>query len=251
MGKKLSVYPPGYVAAPNGPLMSQTQHQQQQQQASGYHTVKAGENPKIPNGSKIVFAEAPNPPAYPAQHFQNQKTPTSHQAPSYHQPHSQQQKQQPSAHPAKVTLQLVKSSPQQKDAQCYTPGETIALPEIPTDSEEDSDSDSEYDDHGGNGGGDNSSFPLPKWVSPNTLSNQLLAQESIDGDAVFGPIAPLRMEEIFAKGSNKDRLKKFRERTSSANWALSGDGLTIEEVRADREMRERMRVQGGWRYGGD
>ena len=56
------------------------------------------------------------------------------------------------------------------------------------------------------------------------------------------------MEEIFAKG-NKERLKRMRDRTSSANWAMSGDGLTLEEVRHDREMRERMRQDGGWRYG--
>lgn len=75
-----------------------------------------------------------------------------------------------------------------------------------------------------------------------------MRQEGMDGDAVFGPIAPLKMEEIFSKG-NKDRLKNLRVRTSSANWAMSGDGLTLEEVRTDREQRERMRVQGGWRFG--
>lgn len=127
----------------------------------------------------------------------------------------------------------------------YTPGETIALPEIPTDSE-----DSASDTSPANGGGTTTTsngFPIPSWASPTTLTNQLIAQESIDGDAVFGPIAPLRMEEIFAKG-NKDRLKRFRERTSSANWATSGDGLTVEEVRADREMRARIRGEGGWRF---
>jgi Inner centromere protein, ARK binding region len=171
---------------------------------------------KYANGNKIPFADAPNPPAYPQPHH---KTPLA------------QQQHQPAP---KSTLQLIKSSPH------YTPGETIALPEIPTDSEDSADDSSDEAAAG--------SFPVPSWASPTTLTNQLIAQESIDGDAVFGPIAPLRMEEIFAKG-NKDRLKRFRERTSSANWALSGDGLTVEEVRADREMRERMRVQGGWRYG--
>jgi hypothetical protein len=128
------------------------------------------------------------------------------------------------------TLQLVKSSPQ------YPNGEAIQLPEILTDSEDEDSSD------------EGNAFPVPDWATPGHLTDQLIRQESIDGDAVFGPIAPLKMEEIFAKG-NKDRLKRMRERTSSANWAISGDGLTLEEIRADREQRERMRREGGWRYG--
>ncbi|KAJ9601917.1 hypothetical protein H2200_013587 [Cladophialophora chaetospira] len=128
------------------------------------------------------------------------------------------------------TIQTVKSSPQ------YPNGEAIHLPEIPTDSE-DEDSDDE-----GNG------FAIPDWATPGHLTEQLMRQEGMDGDAVFGPIAPLKIEEIFSKG-NKDRLKRLRDRTSSANWALSGDGLTLEEVKADREQRERMRLEGGWRYG--
>ncbi|KAJ4516514.1 hypothetical protein HRR83_001848 [Exophiala dermatitidis] len=128
------------------------------------------------------------------------------------------------------TVQTVKSSPQ------YVNGEAINLPEIPTDSE-DEDSDE-----------DGNAFPIPDWATPGHLTEQLIRQEEIDGDAVFGPIAPLKMEEIFAKG-NKDRLKRLRDRTSSANWALSGDGLTLEEVRADREQRQRLRLEGGWRFG--
>jgi hypothetical protein len=158
--------------------------------------------------SKIPFADQPG---------QHNKTPASasHKTP---------------ASAFKSTIQAVKSSPQ------YTPGERIDLPEIPTDSE-DEDSDEE-----GN------AFPIPDWATPGHLTEQLIRQEGMDGDAVFGPIAPLKMEEIFAKG-NKERLKRLRDRTSSANWAMSGDGLTLEEVRADREQRERMRVEGGWRYG--
>ncbi|KAK5064900.1 hypothetical protein LTR84_000734 [Exophiala bonariae] len=130
----------------------------------------------------------------------------------------------------KKTIQAVRSSPQ------YPNGDAIHLPEIPTDSE-----DEDSDDDG-------NAFPIPDWATPGHLTAQLMRQEGMDGDAVFGPIAPLKMEEIFAKG-NKDRLKNLRVRTSSANWAMSGDGLTLEEVRHDREQRERMRVQGGWRFG--
>ncbi|ETI25393.1 hypothetical protein G647_02166 [Cladophialophora carrionii CBS 160.54] len=154
-------------------------------------------------GGKIPFADGPHPPNHA-------KTPVS----------IMQHK----------TIQTVKSSPQ------YPNGESINLPEIPTDSED------EDSDDGGSG------FAIPDWATPGHLTEQLIRQEGMDGDAVFGPIAPLKIEEIFSKG-NKDRLKRLRDRTSSANWALSGDGLTLEEVRADREQRERMRLQGGWRYG--
>lgn len=134
-----------------------------------------------------------------------------------------------SAHQSRA-LQLVKSSPH------YQNGEAIHLPEIPTDSEDE------------DSGDEGNAFPVPDWATPGHLTDQLMRQEGVDGDAVFGPIAPLKMEEIFAKG-NKERLKRMRERTSSANWAFSGDGLTVEEVRADREQREKMRIEGGWRYG--
>ena len=154
-------------------------------------------------GGKIPFADASNPPAHT-------KTPVT----------IMQQK----------TIQTVKSSPH------YQNGETIHLPEIPTDSE-----DEDSDDEG-------NAFPIPDWATPGHLTEQLMRQEGMDGDAVFGPIAPLKIEEIFNKG-NKDRLKRLRDRTSSANWALSGDGLTLEEVKADREQRQRMRLEGGWKYG--
>lgn len=160
--------------------------------------------------SKIPFGESSNPPMH-------NKTPASasHKTP---------------ASAFKSTIQPVRSSPQ------YTPGEQIHLPEIPTDSE---DEDSEEE---GN------AFPVPDWATPGHLTEQLIRQEAMDGDAVFGPVAPLKMEEIFAK-SNKERLKRLRDRTSSANWITSGDGLTLEEVKSYREQRERMRLQGGWIYG--
>lgn len=229
MGKKPSIFSHGYVSAPNGPHLTQAPANQLHQfppppNNPPHRVVHASEMSKYANGNKIPFADAPNPPGYPPNH---------HKTPS----HQQQQ------YAPKSTLQLVKSSPQPQHQQ-YTPGEAISLPEIPTDSEEDEDEDDD----------DSSSPPpkhnprLPSWASPNTLTAALLAQEAVDGDAVFGPVAPLKMEEIF--GGKKERLKDFRKRTSSANWVASGDGLTLEEVRRDREMRERMRRDGGWRFEG-
>lgn len=206
LGKKASIFSHGaYAPAPQpGHTGQLSQFPQPGNPRLAHPTTMA----QYGNGAKIPFAEAPNPP----QHAN--KTPKS----AYTQ------------HKVAAGVQLVKSSPQ------YQNGESIHLPEIPTDSE-DSDSDAETN-----------AFPVPDWATPGHLTNQLLQQESLDGDAVFGPIAPLKMEEIFAKG-NKERLKRMRDRTSSANWAMSGDGLTLEEVRHDREMRDRMRQDGGWRYG--
>ena len=207
LGKKPSIFNHGAYAPAPAPghvgQLSQFPQPGQARMANAMTMAQYG------NGAKIPFAEVPNPPSQHAN-----KTPGSAYA----------------QHKIGAAIQLVKSSPQ------YQNGESIHLPEIPTDSE-DEDSDAETN-----------AFPVPDWATPGHLTNQLLQQESLDGDAVFGPIAPLKMEEIFAKG-NKERLKRMRDRTSSANWTMSGDGLTLEEVRHDREMRERMRQDGGWRYG--
>lgn len=119
-----------------------------------------------------------------------------------------------------------KSSPR------YQNGETIELPEIHTDSE---DEDSEADND----------FAALGWTNSPDLRKQLAKQETIDPADVFGQPGPLNMEEVFSK--NKDRWHKFRARTSSANWA-GQDRLTEEEIRKDLEARDRVRRQGGWTY---
>jgi hypothetical protein len=52
------------------------------------------------------------------------------------------------------------------------------------------------------------------------------------------------MEEVFR---NKERQKKFRDRTSSAQW--HADKLTEEERHRDQEAREKMMRDGGWSFG--
>ncbi|OAL34987.1 hypothetical protein AYO20_05702 [Fonsecaea nubica] len=179
--------------------------------------------------SSTYVGQFPQPPSRAAPP-QMQQYATGGKIPFADAPNQPAQTKTPVSIMQQKTIQTVKSSPQ------YPNGEAIHLPEIPTDSE-----DEDSDDDG-------NAFPIPDWATPGHLTEQLIRQEGMDGDAVFGPIAPLKIEEIFSKG-NKDRLKRLRDRTSSANWALSGDGLTLEEVRADREQRERMRLEGGWRYG--
>ncbi|KAH2713936.1 hypothetical protein KXV24_007335 [Aspergillus fumigatus] len=112
----------------------------------------------------------------------------------------------------------------------YPNSENIHLPEIATDSE-DEDSDAEM-------------LPVPKWAQPKELENILRQQEGMEADSIFGPIAPFSLEETF-KADKK--IKKFRERTSSANWS-GADGLTQEEIRRDLAERQRLRLNGGWTF---
>jgi hypothetical protein len=48
-----------------------------------------------------------------------------------------------------------------------------------------------------------------------------------DQTQVFGPLAPLNLDEMFS--NTKDRWHKFRTRTSSANWSGT-DQLTEEDI---------------------
>ena len=160
------------------------------------------------SSGKIPFAQNPNPPA--GGHFG-----------------------QPSTHKTPVRpMGFASSKSALKSPSQFTPGETIDLPEIATDSEE---SDSE------DGG-----FSAPSWVDSPNLRELLTAQQLVDPESVFGPIAQINMEEVFK--NNKDRLKKFRDRTSSANWSGT-DRLTEDDKKKDREGRERMMRDGGWTYG--
>ena len=68
-------------------------------------------------------------------------------------------------------------------------------------------------------------FDPPDWAQSPELRQQLETQSRIDPDEIFGPIGPLRMEEIF-----RTRQSRFRARTSSANWAGT-DELTADEQR--------------------
>lgn len=119
------------------------------------------------------------------------------------------------------------SQPQPPQIQ-YPNGDDIKLPEIMTDSE-DEDSDNE--------------FEQPSWVNTPNLREMLSNQQLMDPETIFGPIAPLEMEKVFP---NKERHKRFRERTSSAFWA--NDQVTDEEKRKEREARERLVREGAWTY---
>lgn len=110
-------------------------------------------------------------------------------------------------------------------------GDAIELPDIQTDEE---DSDEEEDN-----------MTVAPWVNSPDLRRALMRQEAIDPENVFGPPAPLNMEEVFSR--NKERWHHFRKRTSSANWS-GADKLTEEDIRKDLAAREKIRREGGWSY---
>ncbi len=115
----------------------------------------------------------------------------------------------------------------------YREGDSIELPSIP--SEEDSPEEVTT-----------RRFAEPYWAHTPELQPALERQQLIDPEQVFGPIAPLDMAEIFR--GNKDRMQKFRNRTSSANWN-GQDRLTQEEIQRDLELRQRLIANGEWTYG--
>ncbi|THW11226.1 hypothetical protein D6D24_07349 [Aureobasidium pullulans] len=145
--------------------------------------------------------------------------------------------------PGRPAAQVIskKSVPKSaKSSPLYPNGDNINLPEIATDSE---DEDSDDDQTGG--------FRAPSWVASPALRDLLTQQQLVDPESIFGPIAPLQMEEVFRNSKNPERLKKFRERGSSARWVDTGDAVTKEEKVKDREMRARVVKEGGWRFGQD
>lgn len=87
---------------------------------------------------------------------------------------------------------------------------------------------------------------MPKWAQPKELESLLRQQEGVETDSIFGPIAPFSLEDTF-KADKK--IKKFRERTSSANWAGT-DALTQDEIKKDLSERQRLRMNGGWSFNG-
>ena len=121
-----------------------------------------------------------------------------------------------------------KSSPQ------YPNGDSIPLDEIPTDSEDEDSEDEKA-----------KKASMPDWAQSAEIRRQLLIQEGLDADEIFGPVPSPHLEEIF---KDKNRHHRYRSRTSSANWN-GPDRLTEEEIRKDIAARDRMRREGGWTFG--
>lgn len=120
----------------------------------------------------------------------------------------------------------------QRSSPRFQNGESIELPEIQTDDEDDDEDEAQK------------SGIAPPWADSPDLRRALMRQETMDPSMIFGPPAPLNMEEVF---KNKEKWHKFRARTSSANWSGS-DRLTEEEIRKDLAARDKIRREGGWSY---
>lgn len=70
----------------------------------------------------------------------------------------------------------------------------------------------------------------------------LRQQDGMETDSIFGPVAPFSLEDTF---KSDKKIKKFRDRTSSANWSGT-DALTQEEIHMDLAERQRFKRNGGW-----
>jgi hypothetical protein len=165
------------------------------------------------SSAKVPFGEVPNPPAAGGA---THTTSTSQKVPL--------------ARPG--TTAPVKTPGTAKPSPKYPNGNDIELPDIQSDSEDSGDDNDDKD------------FIPPSWANSPALRDLLRQQQLVDPMAVFGPIAPLVMEEVFQ--GNKERQAKFRNRTSSAVWTR--DMLTQEEVVRDRQARERLEREGGWSF---
>ncbi|KYK59298.1 inner centromere protein [Drechmeria coniospora] len=133
------------------------------------------------------------------------------------------------AYTANTAKSTAKAAP--RSSPRFQNGESIELPEIETDD----DDEDEDESHG----------LVAAWADSPDLRRALMRQETMDPSQVFGPPAPLNMEEVFSK--SKDKWHKFRARTSSANWS-GADRLTEEDIRKDLAARDKLRREGGWSY---
>lgn len=199
------------------------------------HQLQHGQRPAHPSqtvqlsNARIPFAENANPPAaqYYGQQSQTQQGNENGASSKFKTP-----ARPPTSKAPKSAPKSAKSSPM------YPNGDNIALPEIMTDSEDEDDEDEEA------AGG----FRAPSWVASPALRDLLTQQQLVDPETVFGPISDLKMEEVFKGAKNQERLKRFRDRGSSAMWVETGDAVTTAEKQRDMEARERVYKEGGWSY---
>lgn len=117
----------------------------------------------------------------------------------------------------------VRANPQRPNVEPLIASEMIELPEP---NSEYSDSEDESRQRKKN--------DAPEWTQSPELRAALESQSRVNPDDIFGPVRPLRMEDIF-----RTRTSRFRARTSSANWS-GPDGLRQEE---EREYARRMGFQ--------
>lgn len=76
------------------------------------------------------------------------------------------------------------------------------------------------------------------WANSPELRTMLLRQQQVDPDLVFGPIAPLQMDEVFRTTSRGGGGggSRFRPRSSSANWSGQDKLSQVEIEKYAKEM---------------
>lgn len=228
----LSKVPYGYAHAP--PPASHHTSSMFKSTVNSQHQLQHGQRPAHPSqtvqlsNARIPFAENANPPA--AQYYSQSQ---SHQGNE----NGASSKFKTPARPL-MPKGPPKSAKSAKSSPMYANGDNIALPEIMTDSEDEDDDEDEA-----TGG-----FRAPSWVASPALRDLLTQQQLVDPETVFGPISDLKMEEVFKGAKNQERLKRFRDRGSSAMWHETGDAVTSAEKKRDMEARERVYKEGGWSY---
>lgn len=232
----LTKFPHGYSHAPppaahHASSMFKSTVSAQHQMQHGQRPVPAHPSQTVQmSNARIPFAENANPPAQ--QHYG--------QHPQQYAGHENTAPGTAASSRFKTPARPPQNPKSAKNTPTYTNGDAITLPEIMTDSEdEDEDSSDE-----------NTGFRAPSWVASPALRDLLTQQQLVDPETVFGPIGELKMEEVFKGAKNQERLKRFRDRGSSALWVETGDRVTEEEKRRDLEGRERLVREGGWRYEG-
>ncbi|KIJ25704.1 hypothetical protein M422DRAFT_193160 [Sphaerobolus stellatus SS14] len=116
---------------------------------------------------------------------------------------------------ARVDAQILQAK------QAEVASESIELPDI---NSEYSDSDDEDRPR---------TFDPPDWAQSPVLKQALVDQSKLNPDDIFGPIKPLKMEEIF---KDPKKYHRFRARTSSGNWAGTDELTAAEELAYAKKM---------------
>ncbi|KAJ1929647.1 hypothetical protein IWQ60_000971 [Tieghemiomyces parasiticus] len=142
----------------------------------------------------------------------------------------------PTAHRSASTPPRATPAPDQSSPEFTTLlGANNELPEIPEEYSDDEDdysyTSSPASSSSGAAGGRPPKKRIPAWATSPALRAALARQRDMNPDLIFGPIKPMEMEEIFQK-----RDRRYRIRSSSANWSGT-DRLTVaEEVEYEKRM---------------
>ncbi|TFK30432.1 hypothetical protein FA15DRAFT_579640 [Coprinopsis marcescibilis] len=180
---------------------------------SSMTTPSTSEQPAASSSGKYIGDTSKLPKATPASSLKGKSKMPPHMA--------EDELSQPSQMIQGKMVARVKARVEAANPESVVPSESIELPDINSEY-----SDSEDEDRV-------RTYNPPDWAQSPDLKHALELQSTINPDDIFGPVRPLRMEEMFKNTGTKN---KFRARSSSANWTGT-DMLTLQE---EREYAKRM-----------